>query len=398
MTGLYIHIPFCVKKCRYCDFVSYPLSALEKMTGDAATRPFASQVSMVEAYGRALAAEAEMASSLLSRPMIDTVFIGGGTPSVTGGGFISALMAHMRKSFDIKPNAEITVEANPGTVDEEKLTEYIRAGVNRLSLGLQSTNDALLKRIGRVHTFEDFRSAVKDAKRAGFKNINVDLMQGLPGQTIEDCIKDVSIVADEGVTHISAYSLILEEKTPLFFDVKGGRENLPDDDETADMQDAAEERLEKLGFMKYEVSNYARKGYECRHNLNYWENGEYIGIGAAAHSCISVGGERIRKANMTALDKYIEACANGVLPETERKVISRDEEMFETIMLGLRTVRGIDMKAFKKRFSCDISDRYNMEIARLTDKELIEISGGFLRTTRRGAELLNAVTLEFMKQ
>ena len=145
MTGLYIHIPFCVKKCRYCDFVSYPLSTLEKMTGDAATRPFASQVSMMKAYGRALAAEAEMASSLLLRPLIDTVFIGGGTPSVTGSGFINILMAHMRKSFDIKPNAEITVEANPGTVDEEKLDEYIRAGVNRLSLGLQSTNDVLLK-------------------------------------------------------------------------------------------------------------------------------------------------------------------------------------------------------------------------------------------------------------
>ena len=269
MAGIYLHIPFCVRKCAYCDFVSFPESRVP------------------EAYVDALTAEIALVAREGDYPAtFDTVFFGGGTPSLLSGEQMRRIMDALCANFDIRSDAERSMEMNPGTVTPEKLNAYRAAGINRLSIGLQSTHDALLQSIGRIHSFAQFQDTYSSAREAGFSNINVDVMHGLPGQTLAQYLDTLKTVCDLGVQHISAYSLILEEHTPLYDRVGSGAVVRPDEDLVADMQDAGIDLLESSGYRRYEISNFALDGFACRHNLNYWRNGEYLGFGVAAHAAV----------------------------------------------------------------------------------------------------------------
>lgn len=266
MPGLYVHIPFCVQKCFYCDFVSYK-----------------GKLSQIKPYIKAIGLEAAAIGSKINIEF-DTVFIGGGTPSLMHGKDAEELLKILHTNFAITSDAEITIECNPGTLDESKLAYYIEAGINRLSIGLQSASDALLTKIGRIHDLLQFDESYKLARLAGFSNINIDLMAGLPGQTTSDYIETLKYVIGIAPEHISAYMLIVEENTPLKKQIDNNEITLPDEDETFDMFDKGIALLHEHGYMRYEISNFSLMGRECKHNLNYWHNGQYIGLGAAAHS------------------------------------------------------------------------------------------------------------------
>ena len=380
MQGLYIHIPFCKKKCRYCDFVSFP--ALERE----------------DLYFVALVAEMRKYAPLMKDRAFDTVFIGGGTPTVLKPGRTAALLNEARKCFSIKPGAEITSEANPESASEEKLGELYEAGVNRLSLGLQSANDLELHAIGRIHSRQDFINAVSAARKVGFTNINADVMHGLPGQTEESCIDTLRLVTELEIPHISSYSLILEEGTPLYDDVRNGRVMLPDPDDTADMEDAGFEFLAQRGYARYEISNFAKPGFECRHNLNYWDNGEYLGIGLNSHSALRLKGDWTRFNNTDDLNEYINELGEGKLPVRNTRKIERDEEMFETIMLGLRKIKGVSRREFEERFGCDPVEKYAPAVSELEMDGWLEATEDSMYLTKRGLDFQNEALIKFMEQ
>ncbi len=380
MQGLYIHIPFCKKKCRYCDFVSFP--ALERE----------------DLYFVALVAEMRKYAPLMKDRAFDTVFIGGGTPTVLKPGRTAALLNEARKCFAIKPEAEITSEANPESASEEKLNELYEAGVNRLSLGLQSANDLELHAIGRIHSRQDFINAVSAARKVGFTNINADVMHGLPGQTEESCIDTLRLVTELEIPHISSYSLILEEGTPLYDDVRNGRVMLPDPDDTADMEDAGFEFLAQRGYARYEISNFAKPGFECRHNLNYWDNGEYLGIGLNSHSALRLKGDWTRFNNTDDLNEYINELGEGKLPVRNTRKIERDEEMFETIMLGLRKIKGVSRREFEERFGCDPVEKYAPAVSELEMDGWLEATEDSMYLTKRGLDFQNEALIKFMEQ
>ena len=371
MAGIYLHIPFCVRKCAYCDFVSFP------------------EASVPEAYVSALITEIELVSGGGSYPAaFDTVFFGGGTPSLLTGEQMRRIMTTLRKRFDIRANAEISMEANPGTVTPEKLAAYLEAGINRLSIGLQSTHDALLRSIGRIHTFAQFEETLKHAREAGFTNINVDLMHGLPNQTVEQYLDSINTVCDLGVQHVSAYSLILEEHTPLFDRVERGEVTPPDEDLVADMQDAGIDLLESRGYHRYEISNFAREGFECRHNLNYWHNGEYLGFGIAAHGVVREK-RWTRYANVSTLEEYARLIVKGRRPLAETIRLAPRDEMFECVMLGFRLVRGIERADFLKRFGLDVVEAYPKAMDSLRIRGWVEESEAFVALNRKGLDLQN---------
>lgn len=381
MAGLYIHIPFCVSKCRYCDFVSFPC-----------------EDNIKKQYVSALIKEAQLAAAQMPRIKYDSVFIGGGTPSTLELGEMLRLMHAVYENYDIAEDAEITIEANPGTVDAWKLAEYRSCGINRISFGLQSVNPHILKALGRIHTPDDFLRSVELAKAAGFANINADLMYGLPEQSTEDLLAAIAIAAGAGVTHISAYSLIVEESTPLYFDVNGGSVLLPGEDEAFEMYSKGKELLESLGFHRYEISNYAKDGYRSRHNLNYWDNGEYLGIGLNSHSAMRINGEWQRRANTAKLDDYIAAVNEGRLPlEAEPQLIDRAEEMFECVMLGLRKTEGISDAAFTLRFGESLFNAFAKAIKQLDKDGLLEITADGIRLNERGLDIENLALMPFME-
>ena len=378
MAGIYLHIPFCVRKCAYCDFVSFP------------------EASVPEAYVSALITEFELVSGGGSYPAaFDTVFFGGGTPSLLTGEQMQRIMMTLRERFDIRANAEISMEANPGTVTPEKLAAYREAGINRLSIGLQSTHDALLRSIGRIHTFAQFEETLKHAREAGFTNINVDLMHGLPNQTLEQYLDSLKTVCDLGVQHISAYSLILEEHTPLYFRVEKGEVALPDEDLVADMQDAGIEYLEQRGYHRYEISNFAQDGFECRHNRNYWDNGEYLGFGIAAHAAVRQG-RWTRFANVDSLDEYYRLLARGKRPLAETIRLTQRDEMFECVMLGLRLVRGVDRARFFARFELDIAEAYPLAMEKLRKRGWVIETEQAIALNSKGLDLQNEALGFFM--
>jgi oxygen-independent coproporphyrinogen-3 oxidase len=292
------------------------------------------------------------------------------------------------------------MECNPGTVDVHKLHEYRSGGINRLSLGLQSMDDRLLRRIGRIHTPEQFLAAYTQARKAGFENINVDVMAGLPGQTLAAYIDTLKRVIALSPEHVSAYGLILEEGTPLFDDVRSGRETTPDEDAVSDMLDAGLTLLAPTGYARYEISNYARPGFRCRHNLNYWRNGEYLGIGAAAHSAWRLrDGDTprwTRWSNPVDLDAY-EASAGLPLSARELTRIPVAEEAFETVMLGLRTVEGVSLENSKPALD-SVRDAYPSAKQRLLTDGWLEIADGCARLTRRGLDMQNSALQYFMEE
>ena len=378
MPGLYIHIPFCKKKCRYCDFVSFGGSI------------------DYTAYIAALISEIRTYKNLVSDRVFDTVFIGGGTPSILLHGTVTAVIAELRKNFTIRPNAEFTIEANPESLTREKLEEYLLAGINRLSIGLQSADDEVLRAIGRVHDRETFLKAFSEARKAGFRNINIDLMHGLPKQDVASYLDSIRLASELGAEHISSYALILEEGTPLYDDVKNGIIILPDEDEVADMEDAGFALLGELGYKRYEISNLSKPTYECKHNLNYWANGEYLGLGLNAHSAMRFKGKWIRWANKDQLSEYVMLSANSKLPVSDTEEVDREEEMFETIMVGLRKVEGVSRQAFMDRFDIDPVTNYASAVSEAVLEGNMEVTETHMKLTPKGMDFQNEVLLKFM--
>ena len=372
--SLYVHIPFCAAKCAYCDFASYPGRKTD--------------------WGRyfgALTDEIRLWSGmtdcgrLSDRYKVISLFVGGGTPTLVDAERIEEAIDACRGIAPFDDGIEITVEGNPGTLTPDKLAVYRRAGVNRLSLGAQSFDEGLLKSLGRIHTSGQIGEAVAMARAAGFGNINLDLMYALPGQTMDQWRAALDAAVALGVEHISAYSLIVEEGTPMAARVASGAALLPDDDGVNAMQRAAIARLAGAGYDRYEISNYARPGYACRHNLVYWNRGEYLGLGCAAHSL--VGGCRFH--NPESLDAYLSG--ERMLEVTQ---LTRRDAMEETLMLSTRTVRGLDTAAWAEAFAEPFQKGREAALERLERGGLIETGGGFARLTSRGMELQNAVVLE----
>lgn len=378
MAGLYIHIPFCVKKCAYCDFVSFP---------DPAPR---------QAYLMALQKEIALAAARFPSRVYDSVFLGGGTPSILPPADMAALLKAVGDAFTIHPDAEVTIECNPGTVDKEKLDGYRKGGVNRLSFGLQSMDDSLLHAIGRIHNAAQFKHSFLLAREAGFENINVDLMYGLPEQTESQYLETIRAVAAMKPEHISAYSLILEEGTPLYKRVTAGETSLPEEDTVCDMENAGCLLLASLGYARYEISNYATPGFSCKHNINYWENGPYLGLGLSAHSAMDLGGWR-RWHNHAGLASYLEALKQGILPIETQQRVPAAEEMFECVMLGLRMLKGIDRAAFTGRFGQDICKAYPEAVEALVALGWAMLTPATFRLTDAGLDMENSALLYFME-
>lgn len=378
MAGIYIHIPFCKRKCKYCDFISF------------------SDEYDYSAYIAAIISEIRLFRPIMSGKLFDTVFIGGGTPSLIPAKLIETIVDELHKCFNITKDSEFTIEANPESLTFDKLRQYKEIGINRLSIGLQSADDKVLHAIGRIHDRKTFIQAFSDAQKACFSNINVDLMHGLPSQSIESYIESIRLVDELGAKHISSYSLILEKHTPLFSEVASGKTILPDEDMTADMEDAGFTLLEELGYFRYEISNFAKPGYECKHNLNYWDNGEYLGLGLNSHSAMNFSDNWIRWSNEATLSAYILKTANGSIPVETTEKIDRTEEMFETIMVGLRKTSGINRLAFTQRFGIDPVVHYASAVSESVLDGTIEVSENHMRLTRRGMDFQNEVLLKFM--
>ncbi len=380
MAGLYVHIPFCVQKCRYCDFPS-----------------FDGQLHMLDAYLTALHSEIYQIAPLCQEPF-QTVFIGGGTPSLLSGFQMQTLFLHLRAALPLAPDAEISIECNPGTVDAKKLAAFLDAGCNRLSFGLQSTHDSLLIRIGRIHTAQAFYETYAAARQAGFSNINIDVMVGLPGQTAELYLHTLQDIISLSPQHISAYALILEEGTKLASDVQKKAETLPDEDAVCDMQDAGKLFLHRHGYSQYEISNFAKEGFSCKHNINYWQNGSYIGIGSSAHSAwLLPATSWTRWENAATITAYIQTAG---LPFAQRVLspIPPREEAFESIMLGLRLVRGISLRAFRERFHQELVSLFPKACAANIAKGWLHIDAGYAALTPRGLDMQNTVLQDFLEE
>ncbi len=375
--GLYIHVPFCLKKCRYCDFISYPYSRT------AAKDYLAALIREIQLYGSFLDEVEKEISSL---------FIGGGTPTCLSVGDLREILGCIRSIFRLTPDCEITVEANPGTIDAGGLYELRRTGVNRLSIGVQSLADGLLKTLGRVHNAAQAGAVVRLARQAGFDNINIDLIYGIPGQTLAVWQETLDRTVAFEPEHVAAYGLQLEEGTPLERSVAIGDMRACPEELELSMYHTAIILLKKSGYHHYEISNFARPGRECVHNLVYWLNLPYLGLGPAAHSCFR--GERF--ANEREPEKYRSRLRRGELRVADRETLTVETEMSETMFLGLRLLQGVSLAAFRQRFGRRLEDVYRSEIKRLTKDGLTEIDGDYLRLTERGLPLANRVFLEFV--
>ena len=371
--GIYIHIPFCKQKCYYCDFISY-----------------CNKDNLIEKYIQAVKKEIQLQEIIKE---IDTIYIGGGTPSYIEAKYIKEILEEI-KTKNISKEAEITIEVNPGTVTLDKLQEYKNCGINRLSIGLQSTQNNLLKTIGRIHNFEEFLETYKMARKVGFKNINVDLMLGLPNQKISDLKESLEKVLELKPEHISVYSLIVEENTPIADKIEKNELILPEEETERNMYWYVKNTLELNGFHHYEISNFAKKGFESKHNLNCWEQQEYIGIGTSAHSYV----ENVRYSNTENLEKYIDNIEQGT-PENNKiihEVQNENDKKKEFMLLGLRKIDGIKISEFKKVFGDNPIYLFRNELKKLSDEELIEIDDDIIRLTNKGINLANLVWEEFI--
>jgi oxygen-independent coproporphyrinogen III oxidase len=415
-VSLYVHIPYCVQKCGYCDFNSYAGSQPAEQAG----------------YVRALLAEMERWAGRpeLAGQAVPTVFIGGGTPTMLEGPLLAAVLDGARRYFAVTPDAEVTTEANPGTIDFEgdKLKLAHEAGANRISFGVQARQPHLLERLGRIHTPDQVERAVAAAWAAGFTNINLDLMYGLPGQTPAEFRETVDWALSLGPTHISAYSLIVEEGTPFYIDYDAGRLTLPPEEAEETMFAEGKAMLEAAGFEHYEVSNFARPGCRSRHNQVYWRNEPYLGLGCGAHSFLELKaplpnlgaprprltasrvqggaavetspgepGQKYRFWNLKTPAAYRAAIERGDWPVEAGEVIDRTGDMAETMMLGLRLLEGVSEERFRSRFGVSLDEAYGPKIEQLIVHNLLERIDGQLRLTYRGLRLGNQVWQEFLQ-
>ena len=371
--GIYVHIPFCKQKCYYCDFVSY-------CTKD----------NLIEDYVKAVEKEIELKNI---KSTITTIYIGGGTPSYIDSNYIKEIV---NKIFEknVSKEAEITIEVNPGTVTFEKLQDYKDCGINRLSIGLQSTQDELLKKIGRIHNFEEFLNTYKMAKKIGFKNINIDLMIGLPGQRISDLKDSLEKVVKLKPKHISVYSLIVEEGTPILEKIQKGELELLDEETERNMYWYVKNTLELNGYIHYEISNFAKKGYYSKHNMNCWEQKEYLGIGSAAHSYRDI----TRYSNTTNVEEYIKNVKQNKIERNRiiHEIQKEDDTKKEFMLLGLRKIEGIKISDFKNKFGDNPIYLYRTELNKLVEEKLIIVDDDNIRLTNKGIDLANLVWEEFV--
>lgn len=372
--GIYLHFPFCVRKCRYCDFLSFP--------SDAET---------MQRYAKAMCREIRAAGKSGRGHTVDSVFLGGGTPSVVPAGALQNVMDALRETFAVEANAEITMEMNPGTVKPENLS-FIKENINRVSMGVQSADDRELEMLGRIHTWEDACESFVSLRNAGIENINIDLISAIPGQNPASWRKSLAAVCGLAPEHISAYSLIVEEGTPFFALQQAGRLALPGEDEEREMYYETKKILAAHGYERYEISNYARPGFQCRHNKKYWERGDYLGFGIGAASLF--GHRRWR--NTGDIRVYISE--SGAPDRIRRDVenLSRADEMEEFMFLGLREMRGVSEKDFRETFGNEIMDVYGDMLRKLKKEELMDTAGGRWFLTDRGIDVSNIVMAEFM--
>ena len=371
--GIYIHIPFCKQKCYYCDFIS-----------------FTQKEELQERYIRAILQEIENFLKENQELEIRTIYIGGGTPSSINSQYIEKIL----QLFAPYHPEEVTIEVNPGTVNREKLQTYKKAGVNRLSIGLQSSENRLLKKIGRIHSFEDFLTTYHLAKEIGFSNINVDFMIGLPEQNIADIKNTLEKVVKLEPKHISVYSLIIEENTKIAQMLEKGEIKLPEEEEERNMYWYVKNFLELQGYHHYEISNFAKKGYESKHNLDCWEQKEYVGFGLAAHSYMN----KIRYSNTETLENYIQNCEEGNFQKN--KIIQEKQNEFmqeqEYMMLGLRKIDGISIQSFKNKFGENPIFVFRKELNQLVEEKLIMVTENHIKLTHKGLDLANLVWEEFV--
>lgn len=386
--SIYIHIPFCVRKCLYCDFLSGPACEGE-----------------IESYVNLLLEEIKEQSIFYGDHRVVSIFFGGGTPSLLPARETGRILQRVRDGFSVAEDAEITMECNPGTVTAEKLDNYITSGINRLSIGLQSADDEELARIGRIHDYGSFLETYRLAREASFRNINIDLMAGLPGQDLASYRKTLERVAALSPEHISAYSLILEEGTSLYVNQKSY--TFPDEDEEREMYELTGRFLGEAGFHRYEISNYAKEGYECRHNKVYWRRGDYVGFGLGASSMV----QNVRWKNPDSQADYA-ACVEKLKTEGKDDVpfvkmlrrtghfevqpLTRQEQMEEFMFLGLRLTRGVDLEEFHMRFGKTAEEIYGKQIITFERQGLMEREGMRLRLTPRGIDVSNTVFAAFL--
>lgn len=380
---LYVHIPFCVRKCRYCDFAS-----------------FASGRSQMEEYVSLLLKEAELASDEYGHPEISTVYIGGGTPSILPPDLTDRLLSGLFSVFSVTKDAEISVEANPGTVTDPWLDACLSHGINRFSLGMQAAQDRLLEMLGRIHRMDDVIRSVSLLRSHGVSNFNLDLMFGLPGQSLHDWLETVTAALSLEPSHLSCYGLIPEENTPLKADLDHGRLVLPEPETERTMYYEMRDLLRRNGFRQYEISNFARPGFECRHNIGYWTQVPYIGLGLSAASMANLrqsdGVEYDRVTNTAEYAKYKTEVCFGNYRLRSGEHINTAEARFETVMLGLRLTDGISNEFFRELHGCTMESVWPEVLRSMTDRGLMIRDGNRWKLTELGMDLQNTVLVEFM--
>lgn len=368
MSGIYVHIPFCKQKCRYCDFASFP-----------------DKLALAESYMTCVYHEMAMRSAELKDYKFDTLYIGGGTPSVIDESYVAMLVAAAKKYLNLDKNAEITIEMNPGTVSASKIALYKKCGVNRFSVGLQTAVDSQLEDLGRCHNLSQFLSCAKLLKG---ENFSVDIMLGLKGQTLEDIERSIEVAARSGASHISMYALTPEDGTPIYTDYLNGE--LPAGDEVAEMYAFGVKKLKEFGFARYEISNFGKKGKESRHNLNYWRRGEYIGFGVSASSHI----KNVRFINTFDLDEYFKCIMTNRFPVVDSEEIDKTGQMEESVMLALRTAEGLNVAAFNAEYNCDFDKVFVAALKK--NGEYLERVGDTLRVKDEYLYVQNTIICDFL--
>lgn len=380
---LYVHFPFCVKKCRYCDFASYP--GLENQ---------------MDAYVDALITEAELRQGDLTEPL-QTVYFGGGTPSLLPPDTMNRCILELKKRIPFDQVHEWTIEANPGTVSESWLAVCIENGVNRISIGMQAAQFHILSILGRIHTVDDVFESISLARNIGFDNVSLDLMFGIPGQSIADWIESINTAISMHPEHLSAYGLIPEENTPLWKDLCHGKLILPEPEVEREMYEILLKTLAQNGYEQYEISNFSKPGYTCRHNIGYWDQIPYIGLGLSAASMMNSqitpsGMSYHRKTNVSGMQEYMRGIRNRAPALSEDVQISPQEARFETMMLGLRMNQGVSESVFQRRHGISMNACYGPRLQSLRERGLLIRNGDVWKLTRQGMDLQNMVLVELM--
>lgn len=373
--GIYVHIPFCRQKCNYCDFYSVKW---DKQSEDR--------------YVNAVIKEIESYKQLNLQYIVDTIYFGGGTPTIIQPSNISRIIQTIKGIFTVAATSEISIEANPNTLTAENLTIYKDSGINRLSIGVQSLNDDILKNIGRIHDSNQALEAIELARSLGFENINADVMFNIPNQTVKDIVYALTQLAEKKVKHISFYSLKLEKGTPMYQMEKNNTITMIDEEEERKMYYAGREEMKKYNLIQYEISNFAVQGYECKHNLKYWHQNEYIGIGTAAHSFL----DRKRYSNISDINIYCQNTDKCDFNRTTLEIMDNDALMFEYIMLNLRLTEGLNINKFNQIFLTDFNNYYKEEINYLIQNKLLVYENSSIKLTEKGMDISNYVFQRFL--